>query len=174
MGSALGGIYTPILSILTLYMIYRQLRLQASIHVDQMSWQKRQVERQHGLYLCEKLKEELGNSKAQEKFLETLKRTSPYTSINTELYLEFTGKDDISMLLQQLITLLRKLRFCETGKEIRFHLVGLAYASVGIENLNNFEKNLLWWHDMHHPDFTTELCVFTDKQDVDSLREMAE
>lgn len=169
MGSALGGIYAPILSVLTLYMIYRQLRLQAVIHIDQMDWQKLQTSRQHGLYLCEKLKESIKNPHEQEKFLHTLHQTEIYGRISKDKYLELVGKDETSMLLHQLIALLRKLRHCETGKEIRYHLKGVALASVGAENLNGFEVRMCRWHDMEYEGFSKDLCVFTDQSDLDLL-----
>ncbi|MCD9115912.1 hypothetical protein [Pseudomonas bijieensis] len=169
MGSALGGIYAPILSALTLYMIYRQLRLQAVMHVDQMDWQKLQIDRQHGLYLCEKLKELIKNPCDLKKFLLALNQTEVYRNISKEQYLEIVGRDETSMLLQQLITLLRKLRHCETGKEIRYHLQGLALASLGAENLNGFEVRMCRWHDMAYEGFSKDLCVFTDQSDLDQL-----
>ena len=169
MGSALGGIYTPILSVLTLYMIYRQLRLQAVIHVDQMDWQRLQTSRQHGLYLCEKLQELIKNPQSKNNFMRTLDQTEVFEKLSKDKYLDFVGSDEISMLLQQLIALLRKLRFCETGKEIRYHLRGLALASVGAENLNGFEVRMCRWHDIAHDGFSKDLCVFTDQSDLDFL-----
>lgn len=169
MGSALGGIYTPILSTLTLYMIYRQLRLQAAIHVDQMDWQKLQTSRQHGLYLCEKLKELIKSPPSQNHFMHTLEQTEVYEALSKDEYLELVGRDEISMLLHQMIALLRKLRFCETGKEIRYHLEGLALASVGAENLNKFEVRMCRWHDLAYEGFSKDLCVFTDQSDLDFL-----
>lgn len=167
MGSALGGIYAPILSALTLYMIYRQLRLQAVIHIDQMDWQRLQTSRQHGLHLCEKLKELIKSPPSQEKFRHTLQETEVHKKISKDEYLELVGKDETSMLLHQLITLLRKLRHCETGKEIRYNLKGLALASVGAEYLNGFEVRMCRWHDIEHEGFSKDLCVFTDQSDLD-------
>lgn len=169
MGSALGGIYAPILSVLTLYVIYRQLRLQAVIHVDQMDWQKLQTSRQHGLYLCDKLKELVSSSNGRESFLFALIQTDIYQEISKEQYLDIVGRDEMSMLLQQFITLLRKLRHCETGKEIRYHLQGIALASVGAENLHGFELRMCRWHDMAYKGFSKELCVFTDQSDLEML-----
>lgn len=169
MGSALGGIYAPILSVLTLYMIYRQLRLQAVIHVDQMDWQRLQTSRQHGLYLCEKLKELIKSPLSQNNFMHTLQQTGVYEALSKDKYLELVGRDETSMLLHQLITLLRKLRFCETGKEIRFHLTGLALASVGAENLKGFEMRMCRWHDIAYEGFSKDLCVFTDQSDLGFL-----
>ncbi|MBV4508389.1 hypothetical protein HU751_026490 [Pseudomonas sp. BW13M1] len=172
MGSALGGIYAPILSALTLYMIYRQLRLQAVIHLDQMDWQKLQTSRNHGVFLCEKIKDIISSHHGMRRFLDTLEETQPHKKISKEDYLTFVGKDETSMLLYQLITLMRKLRFCETGKEIRFHLHGLALASIGAELLNSFEIRLCRWHDMDHKDFNRDLCVFTDQSDLDTLQQL--
>ncbi|RUO29540.1 hypothetical protein [Aliidiomarina soli] len=169
MGSALGGIYAPILSALTLYMIYRQLRLQAVIHVDQMDWQRFQTSRQHGLYLCEKLKELIKIPLSQNNFMYTLEQTGVYEELSKDKYLELVGRDETSMLIHQLIVLLRKLRFCETGKEIRYHLKGLALASVGAENLNGFEVRMCRWHDIAYEGFSKDLCVFTDQSDLDFL-----
>lgn len=169
MGSALGGIYAPILSALTLYMIYRQLRLQAVIHVDQMNWQELQTSRQHGVYLCERLRELISTQQGRQNFLDTLEKTFVYEKISKELYLELVGRDESSMLLHQLITLLRKLRFCETGKGIRYHLHGLALASVGAENLHGFEVRMCRWHDIEYKGFSKDLCVFTDQSDLDFL-----
>ncbi|HEN8735876.1 TPA: hypothetical protein U8207_004324 [Pseudomonas putida] len=169
MGSALGGIYAPILSALTLYLIYRQLRLQAVIHVDQMDWQKLQTSRQHGLYLCDKLKELVKNLGDREGFRFAMAQTDIHKKISKNQYLEIVGRDETSMLLHQLITLLRKLRHCETGKEIRYHLQGIALALVGAEDLNGFEVRMCRWHDMAYEGFSKELCVFTDQSDLDMI-----
>lgn len=169
MGSALGGLYAPILSVLTLYMIYRQLRLQAVIHVDQMDWQKLQTLRQHGVYLCEKLKENINDPHTRDNFFYTLEQTGIEQKISKVAYLDYVGRDETSMLTHQLITLLRKLRYCETGKEIRFHLKGLALASMGAELLNTYETNMCRWYDIEYEGFSNELCVFTDQSDLDRI-----
>jgi thiamine phosphate synthase YjbQ (UPF0047 family) len=169
MGGALGGIYAPILSVLTLYVIYRQMRLQAVIHRDQMKWQKLQAYHQHGIYMCDRIKEEVKNSKSYEGFILTLQNTRLDAKISKQEFLELIAVDDISKLLQQLITLLRKLRHSDEGKEISFHLMGVIFATISIEQLHMYEMNMCRWYDMYQAGFNKQLCVFTDENDLNII-----
>ncbi|WP_127156893.1 hypothetical protein [Pectobacterium polaris] len=169
MGSALGGIYAPILSALTLYVVYRQLRLQAVIHIEQVEWQKRQISYQHGLYLCEKIKENMSTPEKYNEFLSTLKKTEIEAYISKTEYLELVSEDDTSMLLYQVITLLRKLRHDETDRDILFHLKGLVLTSIEANNLRKYEMNLCRWHNIYIKGFNKELCVFIDESDLEYL-----
>ncbi|WP_140201494.1 hypothetical protein [Vibrio parahaemolyticus] len=162
------AIYSPIITGLTMYMLYRQLRLMAALSIKQEGREERQRRLDFAKYWYSELKEYFNNEKVVDDFYEHVKKYSNrnYRESKDVKSLDLAFSEDKGfMLVNQIYLLLLQLRqgTSQLDKQAYSQVLGMAYlllpASVWLE----FERAIA----LHRGSslITLDNCVFLTKDD---------
>ncbi|HDM8056928.1 hypothetical protein [Vibrio harveyi] len=162
------AIYSPIITGLTLYFLYRQLRLMAVLNLEQEAREERLRRLEFAKYWHVELKSHFNDAEVINEFYGKLthySQSSHREALDSDTFNSDLGADSSYLLANQLYTLLFQLRQDDSklSQQALHQVKGIAFLSLPSVVWLEFERVVAKYHGSSY--LTLENCVFLTEED---------